>query len=401
MLGMVDSLILNPSDVDPPEVLDVMYSHDSIDITDDTIDVDIYVELFDELSGLSNSIGLQVCQPNGSGFGTNGTRISGDQNRAVFKWTYTFDKNNADGEYRFKILAPDRSSNFLVQDLHDFGYQLFVRNDSSDANAPILLDFTASNTVVSVAEGNDSIVFRTAVRDSARYIERVGVALIKEGSNGGPFMEMPLVLGSNTDGIYEVTWIFDQSYTEGFYNVSVSLQDNFQNSDNLSRSRLAALGFPSTIEVIDVPFAVINENSTLFLSSPLTGLIHSNVSGECHKTTVNDLGEWSTHLENCSDVGHGDFSISNSNFLMDQNHSKLILTSNNGSCWTLEITNIGEFSSNGITCPTTASIQLESTDLFFQNRNKGLILKSPDNKCWQVALNFFDILSAESIRCND
>ncbi len=121
-----------------------------------------------------------------------------------------------------------------------------------DKNPPVLTFFTYSPQSVDVTNGPATFNMTAQATDDLSGVEGIGVSWVSPDGTEGVGNGMTLSSGTNLNGTWMATVTVPQFVEAGTWNLSrVIVIDNAGNSKTYSQSDIQALGYPTTLLVID------------------------------------------------------------------------------------------------------------------------------------------------------
>ena len=128
---------------------------------------------------------------------------------------------------------------------------------------------------------------------------------------------------------------------------------------------------------------VIVDQGNLLIQEAAKGILFADSMGTYQQMNVNSLGEIEiTQTNTLNEIS----SLKNSDLVFSSNSNKLILKSLDNRYYQISISNSGTLQIEGIVnLPTLKSI-IPNGNLLIDNKNKGIIMLSPDGKRWKTSV---------------
>jgi len=407
LILVCSNYVLAQSDMSPPTLTKFTISDICINTSSDIMDVTFSTELSDNLSGVAD-VFLGYLTPNGLSSSFEMQLVSGDSLNGSYELVVTYDNSDVAGVYTYGIYATDNFNNSLSVSM--FGRELLqagftdslkIINSNSDSIVPSLIDFEISETCIDVLNGSIDVVFTATLTDSLSGVADVFLGYLTPNGLSSSF-EMQLVSGDSLNGSYELIVPYDNSDVAGVYTYGIYATDNFNNSLSVSMfgRELLQAGFTDSVHSISPNFEVFS--GTIRFTSSNRGLIYENDSGDCFRVTVDSNGNIESKITECP-LLNAAVTVEKSHVYIGTNNAPVVMTSQNGVSWKLEIDNLGNLMTLPYNNTGIDQTFVEDGDLYLDKSincsTNGVIIKSSDGSCWLLNLDLNSQLHGLSINC--
>ena len=245
------------SDILPPKILAFKMSETEIDIAEQTT-ISYSFTVVDNLSGLSD-LSIELTSPSGQ---RNIKSIPPGLGKNVYDFHLTsseFEPFSEAGVWVVKsVFLKDKARNwhfYTTEELNDFGFntQILVKNDNSDVQAPLLENFSITQSNLDVSSGTAKLEYHLTTLDDISGLNNISIDIRSPSGQSNSISSRgyignhhTLVINGNAFGRYS------EAGTWSVY--AVALQDNADNYHYYHTSELEQLGF-------DTQVTIINQNS--------------------------------------------------------------------------------------------------------------------------------------------
>ncbi len=246
------------AETNPPTLTTLTLAPDTVNTSTSARTVTIDITATDDFSGI-HVVRAGLKGPTGVQFDTSffGEPSTGTPTNGTWRLDVTLPQYSPQGTYELTVELVDGDGNTLTltpADLTALGVpSLVVQEAAGDVNPPALNGLSLAPVSVDTSNGDKEVELTVAGLDDLSGIELIGAKLtgpgatvIAGGSSGSPDS------GTPTNGSWTVPISMPQGSPAGTYMLSIELTDSVGHVTAVSSSELAGLGFPNSVENMDV-----------------------------------------------------------------------------------------------------------------------------------------------------
>lgn len=264
------ALDVHPVDITAPGLVSLQVSSAFVDVSSGSQFVEVTIVAADDIAGFGpdSAYGngfIDVRAPTGlNPVGVGSLPFAGaDPHLATFTVTLEFVEHSPNGAYPINLALYDRSGNAIFIDpamLAAAGFTSFIEvtGDAPDTTAPQLLSFVMDSPVVDVSIGPATVAITLAASDDlSGFGARTGngalYLLDADGAIVGGIGSFSLAAGDPLNPVFTGHLELGQTLPAGVYTFGGFLIDNVYNTFFFDDATLDALGFPSSLTVVNAP----------------------------------------------------------------------------------------------------------------------------------------------------
>ena len=249
-------------DTNPPEIIDFSFNSSVIDTTNNNQNVVVNIHAVDNDKGV-NQITVRFRSPSGNqfvnAFINSQQRISGDDKDGVYSAAATFPRYCKAGTWSVsEIEASDEANNYKTlntTEISAFGFstELQVISNNEDTTAPDISNLIFSSSSIDTTNSSQNVTVTVRATDAFSGVRSVNVYFFLPSDDylvGAELTNRQLVSGDDKDGVYTGTVTFAQGTDAGMWRIGVSVSDALGNQKTVSTDELAALDYPTELQVI-------------------------------------------------------------------------------------------------------------------------------------------------------
>lgn len=212
-----------------------------------------------------------------------GDRISGNARDGIYRKTFTFSRYAKAGIWYISGVSIsdgvlDNNGGSVIYQRRDFSTADLVARgfptqiqviNNNETVPPEISDFSFTPSAINVANGSRNVSITLRAKDETSGVGYIYVSFTNPpgcyyyDDDCATLFSISIsgadrISGNDKDGVYRVVVTVPQQYPLGIYSASVTAGDAVQNYKFLNSAELAALGFPSQLQVSAAPFASIS-----------------------------------------------------------------------------------------------------------------------------------------------
>src|ERR1700727_167087 len=244
-------------DKNPPVLTSFTFSPQAVDVTNAPATISATAQATDDLSGVTE-VAVEWVSPDGTNAVGGGLGLSSGTNlNGTYTSTFTIPQFVEPGTWNVaQVYVRDNAGNsktYYQSDLQALGFPTTLQVTSTqDKNPPVLTSFTFSPQAVDVTNAPATISATAQATDDLSGVTEVAVEWVSPDGTNAVGGGLGLSSGTNLNGTYTSTFTIPQFVEPGTWNVAqVYVRDNAGNSKTYYQSDLQALGYPTTLQVVD------------------------------------------------------------------------------------------------------------------------------------------------------